>query len=57
MAKDWPSKQPAPQKRDSTAATQDEGGVPVTGFTEAPRVGLAPTGPGEGIPPSNKKIK
>lgn len=35
----------------------DEAGVPVTGFTEAPKGEQAGVGPGEGIPASNRKIR
>jgi hypothetical protein len=57
MSKDFSTKQPAPQKRDSTQFDAQESGEPTTGFTQAPRVGLPATGAGPGKPASNRKIR
>lgn len=57
MAKDWPSKQPNPQPRFSTARDPKSGDIPTTGFSDAPQVGLPEKGAGKGVPPSNKKIR
>jgi hypothetical protein len=35
---------------------KDQGGEPVTGFVQAPHSERAGTGPGPGVPASNRKI-
>lgn len=55
MAKDFPSKQPAPQGNDNLYGPETSG-VPTTGFTEAPLTPQDRGGPGPGVPANRKKI-
>jgi hypothetical protein len=59
MAKnDFAGKQPKPENGESQSrAPHPEGGEPTTGFVQAPKTPQDRGGPGEGIPPSNRKIR
>lgn len=52
---DFSTKQPKPQSRSNDFDALLEG-EPETGFVQAPRVGLAKTAAGPGVPASNRKI-
>jgi hypothetical protein len=57
MAKDFGSKQPAPQPDAPVSrAPKDQGGEPVTGFVQAPKSERDKGGPGPGIPASSRRI-
>jgi hypothetical protein len=56
MAKDFPSKQPAPQDVADNLFGPETSGVPTTGFTEAPLVPQDRGGAGPGVPANKKKI-
>jgi hypothetical protein len=53
---DFSTHQPAPAKRNNDADAV-EAGTPKSGISEAPRVGLAETGPGKGVPANKRTIR
>lgn len=55
MAKDFPSKQPAPEGNGNLFGP-DESGVPKSGINEAPLVPQDRGGAGPGVPANRKKI-
>lgn len=57
MAKrDWPSKQPKPAGNENLFGPDEQGGVPKTGFSDAPTVAQDRGGPGPGVPPNSNRI-